>query len=150
MTRSQQIERTAAGCNLPVKRGSGNWRYRPVGSILIRHPAGRRPHVLVKVKDHGPEALRWRYLSAVVWQRHHGPLPEGMCLWFRDQNPLNCNLENLEAITMAERLRRNISNNRETCRAVWAKQAAALGEKYWRLALDVRRVKKFRKENAEG
>jgi len=144
------IERTAAGCNLPVKRGSGNWRYRPVGSIIIRRPTKtrRRPHVLVKVADHGPEALRWRYLSVVVWEHHHGPVPEGFCLWHRDGNSLNCADKNLELITKAERLKRNMAANYDT----WLKgnhdHTAKMGKKYWRMALDARRVKRFRK--AEG
>ena len=144
------IERTAAGCNLPVKRGSGNWRYRPVGSIIIRRPTKtrRRPHVLVKVADHGPEALRWRYLSVVVWEHHHGPVPEGFCLWHRDGNSLNCADKNLELITKAERLKRNMAANYDTWLQANHDHTAKMGKKYWRMALDARRVKRFRK--AEG
>jgi hypothetical protein len=147
------IERTATGCNLAVKRGKANWRHKPVGSILIR-PAGkgrRRPHVLIKVRDDGPEAGRWQYLAVVVWRRHHGPVPDGCCLWFRNRDSLDCRIENLETITMAERLRRNQADNHENWLAANRPQAVANGKKYWRAALDARRVKaERRRRKAEG
>jgi hypothetical protein len=146
------IERTAPGCNLAVKRGKGNWRYRPIGSILIR-PAGkhrRRPHVIVKVRDGGPEAGRWRYLAAVVWEHAYGRLPAECCLWFLNRDSLDCRIENLEAITLAERLRRNVADNYETWLTASYPNIAANGRKYWRAALDARRVKAFRKGNGNG
>ena len=142
-------ERTAQGCNLPVKRGSGNWRYRPVGSIIIRRPTKtrRRPHVLVKVADHGPEALRWRYLSVVVWEHHHGPVPEGFCLWHRDGNSLNCADKNLELIIKAERLKRNMAANYETWLKANRPQAIKNGKQFWRAALDARRIKAWKRNS---
>ena len=146
------IERTAPGCNLAVKRGKGNWRYRPVGAILIR-PAGkhrRRPHVIVKVRDGGPENGRWRYLAVVVWERARGRLPAGWCLWFLNRDSLDCRIENLEAITLAERLRRNMADNHETWLTNNRPQAVANGKKYWRAALDARRVKAARRKRNGG
>ena len=147
------IERTAPGCNLAVKRGKGNWRYRPVGAILIR-PANkhrRRPHVIVKVRDGGPEDGRWRYLAVVVWERAHGPVSDGCCLWFLNRDSLDCRIENLEAITLAERLKRNMADNHDTWLANNRPQAVANGKKYWRAALDARRVKAARrKRNGEA
>lgn len=139
------------GC---IQNGAANHQHRPIGSILVR-PAGknrRRPCVLVKVRDHGPMALRWQYLAVFVWERHHGPVPEGFCLWHRDLNSVNCADENLELITKAERLKRNMAANYDTWLKANHGHTAKMGKKYWRTALDARRVKRFRGERrkAEG
>jgi len=147
-----QAERTAHDCNLPVKRGADNWRHRPVGTVRVRGatPSHPRPYVTVKVSDDGPEAGRWRYLAIVVWEHAHGPLPPGYCLWHTNRNSLDCQIENLEAITLAERLRRNIANNIEACREAWTKQAKVNGKRYWRTALDARRLKQFKAAEAKA
>lgn len=44
------------------------------------------------------------------WEQKNGKLPNGMCLWFKDGNTMNCSLRNLELITRAENLRRNRVN----------------------------------------
>lgn len=43
----------------------------------------------------------------------HGPVPEGMCLLFRDGKQINCMPENLMLITRAELLRLNKHQYRE-------------------------------------
>jgi hypothetical protein len=43
----------------------------------------------------------------VVWEQHNGKLPKGMIIVFKDKNKLNCTIENLELISMAENMRRN-------------------------------------------
>ena len=137
---------TGRPCNLPVYRGRDNWRYVPIGTTRIcRRRGGCKPVVRVKVSDAGSADRRWTYLSKVVWEAAHGALPAGWCLWHRNLNQIDCRLENLEAITRAERLRRNIANNRDKCRAIWASQAARLGRLHWRAGLDARRVKAARK-----
>jgi hypothetical protein len=136
-----------ASCNLPLKRGAANWRHKPVGSVLVRL-LRRRPCVTIKVREDGHEGRRWRYLSVVVWERAHGSVPAGQCLWFVNRNPLDCRLENLELIPLAERLRRNIRDNLETCRAAWAAQARVIGPKYWRAAVDAHRLAAHRRRVA--
>jgi hypothetical protein len=136
-------------CNLPVYRGPANTRYKPIGSIKVNH-ARRRPYVIIKVSDTGPKEHRWRYLAMVVWERMHGAVPEGVCLWHKNGNSLDCREENLEAITKAERLRRNIRNNLEKCRAVWAGQAKEMGPKYWRVAVEAHRLNAFRRHREQA
>ena len=43
----------------------------------------------------------------VVWERENGKVPKGYCIWFKDGDRQNIELENLELITRAENLRRN-------------------------------------------
>lgn len=54
---------------------------------------------------------RWIHYHVHHWQRHHGPVPPGHCLWFRDGDTMNVTLDNLELITRAERMRRNTIQN---------------------------------------
>jgi hypothetical protein len=54
------------------------------------------------------EPNKWQLLNHYIWEQHHGkPVPKGFVLWFRDQNPLNCAIENLELISLKELRNRN-------------------------------------------
>ncbi len=50
---------------------------------------------------------QWQQKHRFIWERANGPIPQGMCLVFRDGNPMNIHLENLELITRAEHATRN-------------------------------------------
>ena len=41
-----------------------------------------------------------------LWKKHNGKVPRGKIVVFRDRNPMNCVLENLELITRGEALER--------------------------------------------
>ena len=56
-------------------------------------------------------SLGWRGLHLVLWEDAHGPLPKGHCLRFKDGDPLNVELENLELISRVENMRRNTIHN---------------------------------------
>ncbi|MNN30638.1 hypothetical protein D3C81_1442920 [compost metagenome] len=43
----------------------------------------------------------------MLWEQHHGQVPAGLILVFRDRNKQNIQLDNLELITRAENCRRN-------------------------------------------
>lgn len=58
--------------------------------------------------DTGSTPHDWRMVHHLVWEQHTGrPVPEGHALVFRDGNPLNVDLDNLEQVTRAELMRRN-------------------------------------------
>lgn len=67
----------------------------PKGSIRFARRCRRR-YAVVKVS--GPPA-RWDYLQRVVWTHEHGPIPEGMVVWFRNGDSTDCRAENLELIS---------------------------------------------------
>ena len=69
----------------------------PVGTISVIN--GDK---LIKVKERGVQQERWRYLSRVTWEKHNGPIPEGMCVSFKDHDNMNCDISNLMLVSRAE------------------------------------------------
>ncbi len=51
------------------------------------------------------------HLHRKLWTDAHGAVPKGYCVAFKDGDSMNCTLENLECITMAERMRRTSIHN---------------------------------------
>lgn len=45
---------------------------------------------------------RWEFLHRAVWEEHNGPIPEGMVIIFKDNDKLNCDIENLMLVTKGE------------------------------------------------
>ena len=73
--------------------------YRPVGSERReRTPYGFR--VKVKVADPGVWMLKQRY----VWEQHHGRIPPGHVIMFRDGNKENFDIDNLACVSTSEQL----------------------------------------------
>ncbi len=50
---------------------------------------------------------KWDLYHRVLWKEHHGEIPHRHCIIFKDGNTLNCVIENLACISMAENARRN-------------------------------------------
>lgn len=66
----------------------------PIGSFIIRK--GRRsPQRYIKVQMTGTQRERWRAYSRVLWERHHGPIPEGMRVIHKDGDSLHDKIGNL-------------------------------------------------------
>lgn len=76
------------------KKGSIPANHRQVGSERVNVDG----YIEVKVEE--PNV--WRQKQRVVWEACHGAIPAGMCVTFRDDNPLNCDINNLELITRGE------------------------------------------------
>lgn len=66
------------------------WRQNPCRSIPM-------------IKVNGQYIFWARY----TWEQNHGPIPKGMNVVFKDNNPRNMEISNLELITDAELSRRN-------------------------------------------
>ncbi len=49
----------------------------------------------------------WKELHRYIYEKEHGPIPQGFNVVFKDGNALNCNIENLELMSNAELMRRN-------------------------------------------
>lgn len=81
------------------KPGNKPKNYRPVGSERI----SRDGYIEVKVKE---GLFGWALKHRIIWEEARGKVPKGYCLMFKDGNKLNCELDNLELVTMAERLDR--------------------------------------------
>lgn len=53
----------------------------------------------------------WIPLHRYNWIKVHGEIPKGMKLLFKDRNPFNCNIDNLELLTPGELMKRNSVHN---------------------------------------
>lgn len=72
------------------------------GVISIRKDKTGRLYKYIRV------ALgKWELYHRFIWEQANGSIPEGMMVAFKDGDTMNCTLENLEVITMAENMARN-------------------------------------------
>jgi hypothetical protein len=88
----------------PGQRGI-NWV--PLGSERVT----REGILQRKVSDTGYPPRDWKSLHVLLWERHHGPVPDGHIVVFRDGNPEKIVIENLACITRADNLLRNSIHN---------------------------------------
>ena len=78
------------------KKGHLPVNHRPVGSERICSKDG---YVMVKVA----EPRTWRMKHIIEWEKHHGPVPKGHCLWFKDNDRTNWHIDNLMLVTRAQK-----------------------------------------------
>jgi hypothetical protein len=58
--------------------------------------------IYIKVSMTGSPKKQWQEKHRWVWEQEHGKIPEGMNVFFLDNNPLNCTLKNLALVSRAE------------------------------------------------
>lgn len=68
---------------------------------------------------------KWVLKHRLLWTKHHGPVPPGHLVTFRDGNPHNFNLSNLELITRKEHVFRNRHGNGPSEYSLLSGRAAA-------------------------
>ena len=83
------------------KKGQKPPNWKPIGSERTYSKDG---YILIKVAE---GMHQWKLQHRVVWEAANGKLPKGALLSFKDQDKTNCNLDNLEVITMGENAVRN-------------------------------------------
>ncbi|MGD9836040.1 MAG: HNH endonuclease signature motif containing protein [Piscinibacter sp.] len=121
--RSTATGRFEAGCT-PWNKGA---IYRAGGrSAETRFKPGAAPHNAApigaervskdgilqrKVSDTGYPPRDWTSVHALLWVEHHGPIPKGHIVVFRNGNRSDIRIENLELITRVENMRRNTVHN---------------------------------------
>lgn len=88
------------------------------GYVSIRYDSRKTPYKFIKLADG-----EWVMLSTYLWEQEYGKIPKKHIICFKDGDTLNCELENLECITMAENLRRNNYNRRKEWDKEMAKRA---------------------------
>jgi len=84
------------------KKGNIPVNHRPVGSERITKDG----YIEIKVA----EPNRWKLKHRFVWEQKFGLVPKGHAILFKDQNKLNCNIDNLTLVTRAELARLNQNN----------------------------------------
>lgn len=95
----ESIERTKA---TRFQKGHIPHNAKPVGYERINEDG----YVLTKVEGERKMVLKHRY----IWQQANGSVPEGYVVAFRDGNRLNCKLENLFLMSMADNARRRTAD----------------------------------------
>lgn len=87
----EAIERTKA---TRFKKGNVPHNHLEVGTVVLNTDGYYQKKVA--------EPNRWILLQRIVWEEHNGPIPEGMIVCFKDNNPRNCNIDNLMLESRAE------------------------------------------------
>lgn len=141
--RLKRISRLDNRCNTQFKKGAKP-KYE-VGAEIIK--AG---YVYVKTDDHyfegqhSPEQYKhnWKRKSDLVWEQHHGEIPDGWFVVFLNGNPLDCSIDNLAIVNRSIHARMNqnhwYSDNKDITR---------LGLKWCELLLAIQGVKENENRN---
>ncbi|KAF0812762.1 hypothetical protein IGB42_02605 [Andreprevotia sp. IGB-42] len=89
------------------KKGHRPHTWRPIGSERVT----KEGYVEVKLRDSGTTRFDYVSVHHLVWELHHGPIPEGHAVCFKDRNPMNHHPDNLELLTKRELMLRNTVHN---------------------------------------
>lgn len=67
---------------------------------------------------------KWYRQHALLWEQHYGAIPAGNVVVFKDHNPDNLTIDNLECINRRELARRNanLPKRSESMRAAWQRR----------------------------
>ncbi|MGJ1417189.1 HNH endonuclease [Sphingobacterium multivorum] len=77
--------------------------YNEIGKVVIRAKKdGTEKYKFICIK-----LGEWVLYHQHVWGQHFGEVPDKHVIRFKDGDPMNCDVENLECVTMAENLRLN-------------------------------------------
>lgn len=78
----------------------------PVGTVVVQINGYHK--VKVRAETHGVRSHHnWELVHVRLWEQHHGPIPPGHAVVFRNGNKADIRIENLELINRAELMRRN-------------------------------------------
>lgn len=76
---------------------------KPEGTVSARyHNRDKCIYLYIKISDRN-----WELLSRYNWEKAYGPIPKKHVIRFKDKDTTNCNIENLELVSMRDNLLRN-------------------------------------------
>lgn len=84
-------------------RGAAARNWRPFGA----ERTNKEGILQRKVAVGGRGKKRWQAVHVLLWESHHGPVPRGHIVVFRNGDRSDIRLDNLELISRAENMRRN-------------------------------------------
>ena len=95
-------------------RGNAARKYRSIGSVTIRwdkpkslgRTKRKQASRWIKVRDDGPLKDRYVPLAQYLWEKAHGPIPEGCFIVHADHNRMNDALDNLLCVNRREHMQR--------------------------------------------
>lgn len=76
------------------KKGQEAHNHKPVGSERVN------VYGYIEIKIAEPNV--YEYKHRVIYEKEKGPIPENHCIIFRDNNKLNCSIDNLLCISKSE------------------------------------------------
>ena len=97
--KKMSAEQYAKSSRTMFKKGGIPQNYRPVGSERVNVDG----YIEIKIAD----PSKWEMKNRVIWEEHNGEIPQGKLVIFRDNNPLNCNIDNLLLISKGENMKMN-------------------------------------------
>jgi hypothetical protein len=89
------------------KKGEKPHTWLPIGTEL-KSPEG---YLMRKMTDTGVTRHDYIPVHRLLWIQHHGVIPAGQRLAFKDLDKTNITIDNLELVTAAEMMRRNTIHN---------------------------------------
>jgi len=92
------------GSSTSFKKGNIPKNLKPLGSERVCSKDG---YILIKVAEKNPyngQPTRYRAKHIVVYEKEHGPVPDGYMVRFADGDKLNCSPDNLELVSKRENL----------------------------------------------
>ena len=84
------------------KKGNKPHNIQPDGTIRVQVKNNEKPYQYIKISDN-----YWRLLHRLIWEEHNGPIPPKHMIRFIDGNTMNCELSNLECVSMAQNMNDN-------------------------------------------
>lgn len=78
--------------------------YQPVGATRIVQDG----YLEIKVAE---GCRQWRAWHRIEWEKHHGPIPKGCAVVFKDGNSEHRHIDNLECLTRSQLMKRNSVHN---------------------------------------
>lgn len=76
------------------------------GVIVSRRDNSGRNYLYIREAK-----AKWELLHRHLWRKHHGEIPPGMNVVFKDGNSENCQLDNLELVDRQALMKRNTIHN---------------------------------------
>ena len=92
------------------------------GAISIRRDTSTgKPYKYIRLAKG-----KWEQYHRWLWKKEHGPIPRNYVIAFIDGDSMNCDINNLKAITRRENIMRNQNREkfRKTCERLTDKQIA--------------------------
>jgi len=84
------------------KKGNRPHNWKPDGTIVERKDSSNRAYLYYKISD-----SNWVLYHNKIWIDYHGNIPAKHVISFKDGNTFNCDISNLELISMAKNAIRN-------------------------------------------
>jgi len=88
------------------KKGNKPHNTKPVGTISLRADHNGKQYQYIKIAD-----CHWELYHRYIYEQHHGPIPEGHIVIFKDKNENNLNIENLSCISKEDNMNINTIHN---------------------------------------